>query len=72
MYVYACMYMCLCPYVYVRLVPVTLVGLFVAAWNQYRRGDALGGIDRDGKGGAESLAIARHHTFKVEASGDGR
>ena len=25
------------------LIPVTLVGLFVAAWNQYRRGDALGG-----------------------------
>jgi cytochrome b6-f complex subunit 5 len=26
------------------LVPVTLVGLFVAAWNQYRRGgSALGG-----------------------------
>jgi cytochrome b6-f complex subunit 5 len=25
------------------LIPVTLVGLFVAAWNQYRRGSALGG-----------------------------
>ncbi len=25
------------------LIPVTLVGLFVAAWNQYRRGGALGG-----------------------------
>jgi hypothetical protein len=24
------------------LIPVTLVGLFVAAWNQYRRGNALG------------------------------
>lgn len=24
------------------LIPVTLVGLFVAAWNQYRRGGALG------------------------------
>ncbi|MFN9902629.1 MAG: cytochrome b6-f complex subunit PetG [bacterium] len=24
------------------LIPVTLVGLFVAAWNQYRRGSALG------------------------------
>ena len=25
------------------LIPVTLLGLFVAAWNQYRRGSALGG-----------------------------
>lgn len=25
------------------LIPVTLTGLFVAAWNQYRRGSALGG-----------------------------
>ena len=25
------------------LIPVTLLGLFVAAWNQYRRGGALGG-----------------------------
>lgn len=25
------------------LIPVTLAGLFVAAWNQYRRGSALGG-----------------------------
>ena len=25
------------------LIPVTLLGLFVAAWNQYRRGRALGG-----------------------------
>ncbi len=25
------------------LVPITIVGLFVAAWNQYRRGSALGG-----------------------------
>jgi len=25
------------------LIPVTLVGLFVAAWNQYRRGSAFGG-----------------------------
>ena len=25
------------------LIPITLVGLFVAAWNQYRRGSALGG-----------------------------
>jgi cytochrome b6-f complex subunit 5 len=25
------------------LIPVTLVGLFVAAWNQYNRGSALGG-----------------------------
>ena len=25
------------------LIPITLMGLFVAAWNQYRRGDALGG-----------------------------
>lgn len=25
------------------LVSVTLTGLFVAAWNQYRRGNALGG-----------------------------
>ena len=25
------------------LIPVTLVGLFMAAWNQYRRGGALGG-----------------------------
>ena len=25
------------------LIPVTLVGLFVAAWNQYRRGNALEG-----------------------------
>ncbi len=25
------------------LIPVTLAGLFVAAWNQYRRGGALGG-----------------------------
>jgi cytochrome b6-f complex subunit 5 len=25
------------------LIPVTLMGLFVAAWNQYRRGNALGG-----------------------------
>ncbi|WP_255087109.1 MULTISPECIES: cytochrome b6-f complex subunit V [unclassified Synechococcus] len=24
------------------LVPITIVGLFVAAWNQYRRGSALG------------------------------
>ena len=30
-------------YVVLGLIPVTLVGLFVAAWNQYRRGDALGG-----------------------------
>ena len=26
------------------LIPVTLVGLFVAAWNQYRRGSALGKV----------------------------
>jgi len=25
------------------LIPDTLVGLFVAAWNQYRRGSAFGG-----------------------------
>ena len=25
------------------LVPITLLGLFVAAWNQYRRSDPLGG-----------------------------
>ena len=25
------------------LIPITLLGLFVAAWNQYRRGSALGG-----------------------------
>jgi cytochrome b6-f complex subunit 5 len=25
------------------LIPITIVGLFVAAWNQYRRGSALGG-----------------------------
>lgn len=25
------------------LIPVTIAGLFVAAWNQYRRGSALGG-----------------------------
>jgi cytochrome b6-f complex subunit 5 len=25
------------------LIPVTLVGLFVAAWNQYRRSSVLGG-----------------------------
>ncbi len=25
------------------LIPITLTGLFVAAWNQYRRGSALGG-----------------------------
>ena len=25
------------------LIPVTLAGLFGAAWNQYRRGSALGG-----------------------------
>lgn len=25
------------------LIPVTLLGLFVAAWNQYRRGSPLGG-----------------------------
>jgi cytochrome b6-f complex subunit 5 len=25
------------------LIPITLMGLFVAAWNQYRRGSALGG-----------------------------
>ena len=25
------------------LIPVTLVGLFVAAWNQYRRSTVLGG-----------------------------
>ena len=25
------------------LVPITLLGLFVAAWNQYRRGGSLGG-----------------------------
>ena len=25
------------------LVSVTLTGLFVAAWNQYKRGNALGG-----------------------------
>jgi cytochrome b6-f complex subunit 5 len=25
------------------LIPITLAGLFVAAWNQYRRGGALGG-----------------------------
>ncbi len=25
------------------LIPVTLLGLFVAAWNQYKRGSAIGG-----------------------------
>ncbi len=25
------------------LIPITLMGLFVAAWNQYRRGSALEG-----------------------------
>ena len=25
------------------LIPITLLGLFVSAWNQYRRGSALGG-----------------------------
>jgi cytochrome b6-f complex subunit 5 len=25
------------------LIPVTLLGLFVAAWNQYRRSTVLGG-----------------------------
>jgi cytochrome b6-f complex subunit 5 len=25
------------------LIPITLAGLFMAAWNQYRRGNALGG-----------------------------
>ena len=24
------------------LIPITLLGLFVSAWNQYRRGSALG------------------------------
>ena len=25
------------------LVPITILGLFVSAWNQYRRGGSLGG-----------------------------
>ena len=49
------------------LIPVTLMGLFVAAWNQYRRGGSALGAEQHHA--ADAVAALIHHFQSEPGSG---